>query len=82
MNRKPSFMALMVLGVLTWASSGAMAAEGARPPEVGQKAPDFALKTPGVEQVELSKEPAERPVVLVVLRGWPGDTSARFARGR
>ena len=72
MNRKQSVLTLMVIGVLTWVSSAAIAAEGARPPEVGQKAPDFALQTPGGERVELSKELAERPVVLLVLRGWPG----------
>lgn len=72
MNRKQSVLTLTVLGVLAWASSAVTAAEPARPPGVGQKAADFALQTPGGERVELSKVLAEGPVVLVVLRGWPG----------
>jgi peroxiredoxin len=72
MNRKHSVVVLMALGALVWVPSAAIAAETARPPEVGQKAPDFSLRTPGGEQVELSKALADGPVVLVVLRGWPG----------
>ena len=72
MSRKQSIVALMMFGVLTWVSSTAIAAESAKPPAVGQKAPDFALQTPGGERMELSKVLADGPVVLVVLRGWPG----------
>ena len=72
MNRKQSAVALMVVGALALVSSAAIAAETTSPPAVGQKAPDFALQTPGGQRVELSKVLADAPVVLVVLRGWPG----------
>ena len=39
---------------------------------VGDKAIDFSLKTIQGEKVQLSKLNKEDPVVLVVLRGWPG----------
>src|ERR1700678_1281275 len=44
----------------------------AAPPAVGEKAPDFALSTPEGKSVRLSEEMAKGPVVLVVLRGFPG----------
>jgi peroxiredoxin Q/BCP len=72
----PRHFGLAVVLAFVWGagSVGAWAAEKSAdaPPAVGQKAPDFSLQTPGGETVALSKELAERPVVLVVLRGWPG----------
>ncbi|MFO1020407.1 MAG: peroxiredoxin family protein [Planctomycetales bacterium] len=47
-----------------------LAAEG--PPKVGDKAPDFELMNLHGEKVELSKSLKSGPVVLVVLRGYPG----------
>ena len=44
----------------------------AAPPKVGDKAPDFALKTLDDQTVRLSDLTAKGNVVLVVLRGWPG----------
>jgi peroxiredoxin len=44
----------------------------AAPPAVGEKAPDFALSTPEGKSVRLSEEMSKGPVVLVVLRGFPG----------
>ena len=44
----------------------------AAPPKVGDKAPDFALKTLDDQTVRLSDLTATGRVVLVVLRGWPG----------
>jgi peroxiredoxin len=41
-------------------------------PMEGQKAPDFALTSIDGATVRLSTEVARGPVVLVVLRGWPG----------
>jgi len=41
-------------------------------PQVGQKAPDFSLKSATGETVKLSELTASSPVVLVVLRGFPG----------
>lgn len=44
----------------------------AAPPTVGDKAPDFKLSTPEGKGVQLSEFTAKGPVVLVVLRGYPG----------
>ena len=44
----------------------------AAPPMVGEKAPDFALSTPEGKSVRLSEMTSKGPVVLVVLRGYPG----------
>lgn len=44
----------------------------AAPPAIGEKAPDFKLSTPEGKTVQLSEVEAKGPVVLVVLRGYPG----------
>jgi peroxiredoxin len=44
----------------------------AAPPKVGEKAPDFVLKTLDDQTVRLTDLTAKGKVVLVVLRGWPG----------
>jgi peroxiredoxin len=54
------------------ALSVAAAAEPAHPPAQGSKAPDFSLKSFRGEEVQLSSIMAKSPVVLVVLRGYPG----------
>lgn len=41
-------------------------------PDVGQKAPAFTLATPDGKLVSLAASTAKGPVVLVVLRGYPG----------
>ena len=42
------------------------------PPAVGDQAPDFTLTTIQGKKVRLSEMTAKSPVVLVVLRGFPG----------
>ncbi|HEX5397555.1 MAG TPA: peroxiredoxin-like family protein [Verrucomicrobiae bacterium] len=44
----------------------------AETPKVGDKAPDFTLKTLDGKSVTLSSLYASNKVVLIVLRGWPG----------
>ena len=44
----------------------------AAPPAIGEKAPDFKLSTPEGKTVQFSEVEAKGPVVLVVLRGYPG----------
>lgn len=58
--------AVVCLGV----AAGALSA--AEIPAVGDKAPDFTLQELAGKDVTLSQLTAEGPVVLVVLRGWPG----------
>lgn len=47
-------------------------APAADAPKVGDEAKDFELMSLGGEKVKLSKLTASGPVVLVVLRGYPG----------
>ena len=49
-----------------------VALNAAEPPKLGEKAPDFTLKTLDDQPVRLSELTARGNVVLVVLRGWPG----------
>lgn len=50
----------------------AQTATAASAPAVGQKAPDFELATTGGEKFKLSEALADGPVVVVMLRGYPG----------
>ncbi len=52
--------------------AGLFTALAVQPPRVGDAAPDFTLKTLDDKPVELRQLTASTPVVLVVLRGWPG----------
>jgi peroxiredoxin Q/BCP len=59
--------------VVLLASVAAMAAVApAQTPANGAKAPDFTLATPLGVPVTLAKEEGKGPIVLVVLRGYPG----------
>lgn len=42
------------------------------PPKVDAEAPNFTLKTAEGTSIELKELTSKQPVVLVVLRGWPG----------
>lgn len=66
---KTKLQTLLFTGLFSAICAFAPAAE---PPKVGDAAPDFTLKTLDDTAVSLSQETAKRPVVLVVLRGWPG----------
>jgi peroxiredoxin Q/BCP len=50
----------------------ALSLAAAEPPSIGQKAPDFELKSLSGATVKLSAVTAKGPTVLVVLRGFPG----------
>ncbi len=52
--------------------AAALSLSAAAPPTVGQKAPDFKLSTPEGKSIQLSEVISKGPVVLVVLRGYPG----------
>jgi thioredoxin-dependent peroxiredoxin len=47
-------------------------ADAAKPPAVGDNATDFELKSIAGDKVKLSKTVEDGPVVLMVLRGYPG----------
>ncbi len=59
----------MALALLACAAFTLNAAEI---PKMGEKAPDFTLKTLDDTTVHLSEMVGKGSVVLVVLRGWPG----------
>lgn len=66
---------LLVLGLMTTtlaACSAPSRADEAKPPEVNGQVTDFTLQTLDGEKMQLTKLLAEGPVVLVVLRGYPG----------
>src|SRR5258706_12839229 len=58
-------LSLLVLATITHSVYAA-------PPSIGQKAPDFSLPTIEGEAIRLSEQLSKGPVVLVVLRGYPG----------
>ncbi len=67
-------MAIMTLVAIS--GSGSAFGQGefgaAKSPKVGDTAPEFSLKALDDRSLELRKLTAEGPVVLIVLRGWPG----------
>lgn len=63
---------LLVGGIVSIAAEPADQPAGAVPPTKGEKAKDFSLATLDGDSVSLSKLFKDGPVVLVVLRGWPG----------
>jgi peroxiredoxin Q/BCP len=62
-------LALAALAAVAWPVT-ALALD--KPPAVGDTAPDFALKDIEGREVRLSELQMRGPVVLVVLRGYPG----------
>src|SRR6478672_11201036 len=65
-KRFAAAFAVIALGV------GCATAAEPTAPKVGTEAPDFELASLGGEKVKLSKLTDSGPVVLVVLRGYPG----------
>lgn len=69
------FAARILLGALLVALPlGTALAQGgiSETPDMGTEAPDFTLSTPEGKAVTLSALTAKGPVVLIVLRGYPG----------
>jgi peroxiredoxin len=62
----------LVIGTNLSGGARLLAAVNGEIPKVGDKAPAFALNTLDGTQVSLSTELARGPVVLIMLRGWPG----------
>ena len=58
---------------LVIALAGAVGAAGfGKAPKLGEKAPSFSLMSIDGRRVTLADEAAHGPVVVVLLRGWPG----------
>lgn len=64
-NLKIAALTLMACALSSYLNAAEM-------PKLGDKAPDFVLKTLDDQTVQLSKLTAKGDVVLIVLRGWPG----------
>lgn len=62
---------LLIVALVAVSSGSVLLAEG-KTPGVGDKAPDFSLQSLGAETVRLSALTKQGPVVLLVLRGFPG----------
>lgn len=63
---------VLVGGIASGAAEPTTQGASAAPPSKGEKAKDFSLATLDGDSVSLSKLIKDGPVVLVVLRGWPG----------
>ena len=77
MNRRFSllcvFAALLTVWTIETSALRARAAEGESAlPKVGDKAKDFTLKTLAGDEVKLGELTKQGPLVLVMLRGYPG----------
>ena len=74
MSRHPFALACsLVLGLFfSHAASAQDKAERLSPPRVGDVAPDFTLPDSDDAEISLEKLRNDGPVVLVVLRGYPG----------
>jgi peroxiredoxin Q/BCP len=62
---KPALLLLVVLLIHPFPAS-------AQTPAVGSQAPDFTLRTPSGRAVRMSQLLGRGPLVLIVLRGYPG----------
>ena len=70
-------LALILMAILVSASKAGSRALGSAadrdaPPAMGEKIADFSLTSVDGKQLTLSDELKKGPVVLVLLRGWPG----------
>jgi peroxiredoxin Q/BCP len=63
---------LLVIALMLLATSIPSTTRADEPPDLDSVAPDFTLSTLDNQKVVLSKVAANGPVVLVVLRGYPG----------
>lgn len=71
LNTLQTLLLSLLLSFFTVAAANPQLAASV-PPAVGDKAPDFTLATIQGKKVRLSDLTAKSPVVLVVLRGFPG----------
>lgn len=63
---------LLAVGLIGTGLVYAAEKDGDQPPKVGENAEDFSLKNLQGETVALAKLRKNGPVVVLMLRGWPG----------
>jgi thioredoxin-dependent peroxiredoxin len=66
------FCALFLIAVTSYAYTGPSQTAAMFRPAVGAQAPNFKLSTAAGEEVELAAMKKKGPVVLLMLRGFPG----------
>jgi thioredoxin-dependent peroxiredoxin len=71
-SRRLRRVVLAALTSLAIAPLTLVGAESPSPPKADDAAPNFVVRTLDDKPVELQQLTAKSPVVLVVLRGWPG----------
>jgi peroxiredoxin Q/BCP len=67
-----NFVPLVRTAAFVAVLAAALPAQAATPPQVGDDAPRFTLKTLDDQPVDFAQVAQGRSAVLVVLRGWPG----------
>jgi len=72
MKTNPFTISLLPALLLAVSLSTGLSIRAAEPLKTGAEAPDFKLATLDGKTVSLNQEREKLPVVLVVLRGWPG----------
>lgn len=72
MSIRNVFCALFLIAVTSCAYTGPSQAAAMFRPAVGAQAPNFKLSTAAGEEVELAAMKKKGPVVLLMLRGFPG----------
>jgi len=72
MKQKTSIRTITQFITITAFCAGIVAVSAAEPPKVGDRAPDFTLNTLEGKPVSLKELTPKKPVVLLMLRGWPG----------
>ena len=63
---------VLLLSLIAMAAALSPPLRAAMPPKVGDRAPAFSLNTLEGKLIELQQLLKHQPVLLVVLRGWPG----------
>ncbi len=72
LNRPSSRCAAALAAVASFCACGPILAVDPQPPQVGQTAQDFTLTRVDGREIQLSQLCAQGPVVVLVLRGYPG----------
>ncbi len=72
MSIRSVFCALFLIAVTSYAYTGPRQTAAMSRPAGGAQAPNFKLRTAAGEEVELTAMKKKGPVVLVMLRGFPG----------
>lgn len=68
----PFVVSSSVLSLVLWCGPAPVHAQSAKPPAVGETAPEFTLAGIDEKPVKLSELLKQGPVSLVMLRGFPG----------